>query len=97
MRTWLNPYGKVWYRAYPDAAVPYRQLAHFLKPLAKAHPEERIVAELTAYLRKTHPRFLNLAKFAATFGSWSRPEPQARRPYTQSADDADRKAGIPIP
>ncbi len=92
--SWLKPYLRTWYRAYPDSAPPVRQLAHYVKPLLKAHPPERIADELAAYLRATPNRFINLAKFAATFGSWNRPEPQARRPYTQSADDADRKAGI---
>jgi hypothetical protein len=47
------------------------QLAHYVKPLLKAHAEQRIVEELAGYLGKTPPQFLNLAKFAATFGSWS--------------------------
>jgi len=69
-------------------------IAHYVKPLLKAHPEERIAEELAAYLRNTPARYINLAKFAATFGSWSRPEKQEHRPYSQSVDEADRKAGI---
>ena len=70
-RTWLSPYAAVWHRQYPESAVPFKQLARVLKPLAVAHPPERIAAELAGYLQATEARFLNLAKFAATFGTWS--------------------------
>ena len=73
--TWLSPYGAVWHSQYPDAPVPFKQLARFLAPLAKAHTPERITAELSGYLQKTPPQYLNLAKFAATFGSWTPPAP----------------------
>jgi len=73
--TWLSPFAAVWHGQYPDAPVPFKQLARFLAPLAKAHTPERITAELSGYLQKTPPQFLNLAKFAATFGSWTPPAP----------------------
>lgn len=96
MATWLSPFAAVWYRVYPEAAIPFKQLARYLKPLAQAHPDERIAIELAAYLRKTPAQFLNLAKFAATFGSWAVVEkaPPRAGPYYPTADEADRKAGI---
>lgn len=72
--SWLKPYLRTWYQQYPESVPPVRQIAHYMKPLLKAQPEARIVAELGAYLRKTPPQFVNLHKFAATFGSWA---PQA--------------------
>lgn len=72
--SWLKPYLRTWYQQYPESVPPVRQIAHYMKPLEKAHPAERIVTELAAYLTKTPPQYLNLAKFAATFGSWAIPE-----------------------
>jgi hypothetical protein len=94
VQTWLSPFAAVWRSAYPSAEIPFKQLAQALSPLRKAHDPERIAAELKGYLSKTPPQFLNLRKFAATFGSWARLEPKARGPYYQSVDDMDRNAGI---
>ena len=80
METWLSPYASVWHQKYPDAVVPFKQLAKFLKPLVQAHPPERIAQELMGYLNKTNPQFLNLAKFVATFGSWNPPAPLTPAP-----------------
>lgn len=93
MNTWLTPYAKTWVRVYPDSIPPFKQLARYLKPLTAAHSPERIVSELTAFLRATEPRYLNLAKFAATFGSWS---PRTKSRQYPSVDECDRKAGIPV-
>ena len=93
VQTWLSPFAAVWRSAYPSAQVPFKQLARELKPLSEAHPVERIVQELTAYLKATPAQFLNLRKFSMTFGTWSKP---AAKPYYQSVDEADRRAGIPV-
>ena len=71
VQTWLSPFAAVWRSAYPSAPIPYKQLAHALKPLNNAHPVDRIVVELGEYLKKTPPQFLNLHKFVATFGAWT--------------------------
>lgn len=92
--TWLRPYLRTWYNAYPDSVAPVRQIAHYMKPLVQAHPEARIIGELAAYLAKTPPQFVSLHRFAMAFGAWNRPEPQIRRPHSQTADEADRNAGI---
>jgi len=94
VQTWLSPFAAVWRSAYPSAQVPFKQLARELKPLTEAHPTERIVAELEAYLKKTPPQFLSPHRFAMTFGAWTKPEPRERRPYSQSVDEMDRNAGI---
>lgn len=75
MQTWLSPFAAVWRSAYPSASIPFKQLAQALAPLMKAHSPERIEGELRGYLTKTPAQFLNLRKFAATFGSWSQPTP----------------------
>ena len=71
MQTWLSPYASVWRKKYPDALVPFGQLARNFKDLVKAHPAERIVTELQAYLEKTPQQYISLAKFVATFGAWT--------------------------
>src|SRR5687767_10944813 len=86
----MSPYASVWRRQYPAAAIPFKQLARILKPLVDAHPPERIVAELAGFLAKTEPRYLNLAKFAATFGTWS--TRQDNSPPSTCLHHADRPA-----
>ena len=71
VQTWLCPFAAVWRSAYPSAPIPYKQLAQALKPLSEAQPVDRIVMELSEYLKKTPPQFLNLRKFVATFGAWT--------------------------
>jgi len=78
--SWLKPYLRTWYGAFPESVPPTKQLARYLAPLVKVSPEARIVEELVAYLKKTPPQYLNLAKFAATFGSWATPEPMPPEP-----------------
>ena len=94
METWLSPFAKVWRSAYPSAMVPFKQLAREFKPLVKAHPTERIVTELKAYLQKTPPQFLSPHRFAMTFGAWSTPEPKSYRPHSQTVEEMERRAGI---
>jgi len=51
---------------------PRGQLAHTLKPLVdRGHPAAEIAAQLEAYLRAYvgKPQYLNLPKFAATYGA----------------------------
>lgn len=90
--SWLKPYVRTWYQRYPEGIPPAAQLARHVKKLLKAHPEERIVAELAAYLAQTPPQFVSVPRFASLFGSWKQPE--IRRPHSQSVDEMDRNAGI---
>lgn len=83
--SWLKPYLRTWYGAFPESVPPTKQLARYLAPLVKVSPEARIIEELVAYLKKTPPQYLNLAKFAATFGSWAIPEPIVTRPEPKAA------------
>ena len=73
MSTWLSPYASVWHQQYPHAALPFKQLARYLKPLTEIHSPEQIATELAVYLRQTPAQYVNLAKFAACFGAWSPP------------------------
>ena len=46
MTTWLSPYASVWHQQYPQAALPFKQLARYCKPLEKLHsPVARPVVE----------------------------------------------------
>jgi len=99
METWLSPFASVWKAAYPSAQVPFKQLAQVISPLLKAQPAERVLSELAAYLQKTPPQFVNLHKFAWTFGSWNVQPPSERKslgPSYLSVDECDRRAGIPV-
>ena len=92
-RNQLSPLGRAWRDVYPDAEPPWGLLARYCAPLLKAHPVERVVMELRGYLKATPRDFLNLSKFSYTFGTWTpRVTPSGRR--YQSADEADRAAGI---
>ena len=94
--TWLSPYASVWKAKFPDAVVPFGQLARSFKDLVKAHPPERIVAELQSYLDQTEPRFVSLARFVALFGTWT--PKKSPKPYQwRSVDECDRAAGIEVP
>lgn len=96
--SWLKPYLRTWYQAYPESVPPVRQLAHYVKPLLKAHPEDRICGELAAYLKQTPPVYVSLHRFAALFGKWVQPEARKARPYQwRSVDECDRAAGIEVP
>lgn len=77
--SWLTPFCNVWdarYGAGAHAAV-VRQLARYVAPLTKHHSADVISAHLTKYLAVTPPTFVNIAKFAATFGEWTPVEPRA--------------------
>lgn len=94
--SWLKPYLRTWYQAYPESVPPVRQLAHYVKPLQQAHPEARIVQELASYLKRTPAQFISLHRFASAFGSWTEGAKSKLRPaHYQSADEADARAGIP--
>lgn len=95
--SWLKPYLRTWYQQYPESVPPVRQIAHYMKPLEKAHPAERIVQELASYLKRTPAQFISLHRFASAFGSWTEvAKPKSRPAHYQSADEADRRAGIPV-
>ena len=97
--SWLKPYLRTWYQAYPDSVPPAGQIAHAVKALLKAHTEIRIAEELAAYLRKTPHQYVSLPRFVATFGSWNVQPPSERKslgPSYLSVDECDRRAGIPV-
>lgn len=69
--TQLTAYGEVWKRRFPDGEVPWKILAQVCKKLEAGFPKDRIVRELDGYLSKVAPQFINLHKWAATFGNWA--------------------------
>jgi len=89
--TWLTPFGAAWSQRYgcPLEAVPWGQLARYLKPLVAAvvaSPEssgfpkiaenvatETVLGRWANYLAATEARFASPARFAATYGTWDRP------------------------
>ena len=78
--SWLKPYLRPWYARFPGSVPPVKMLAHYIKPLRQAHPEARIVAELVGYLAATPPKYINIPKWAATFGAWSAGTPSVPQP-----------------
>lgn len=99
METWLSPFASVWHQHYPESVVPFKQLAQALKPLKEAHPVERIVNELGGYLKATPAQFVNLRKFAATFGIWTPkvvPEKPAAPLGWYCVNHPDRQTSIKI-
>ncbi len=103
-QTWLTPIGSIWRERYsaPEAVVPYGAMARWLRPLVAAlaaddpgeagGAEERAVAEvgrrLRIYLAATQPDYVNLARFAQTWGAWSEPP----KPRGSAFEHAEREA-----
>lgn len=65
-----RPYADAFRTVYPDGKVP-GALFRLAKPLEARHGRDRVVAELLAYLHATPREYLNLQKWAATFGTWA--------------------------
>lgn len=70
-RTWMSPYYELW-EAICKGKPPAGQLAKVLKPLHDEHGAGKVIQHLRSYLLSTEPTYINLPKFAATFGRWSR-------------------------
>ena len=97
--TWLTPLWETYRTQYPGAVMQSvcPLIARYCRPLVGVYPVEQVAAEFQAYLAQTNPHFLSLAKFAACFGSWTKsPVPTTPRRHYQTADEADRRAGIPV-
>ncbi len=76
---WVRELGSIWRNRY-HGEPPWAKMGKLLKPVKDA-PD--LVHRFTAYVAATEPRYVNLAKFVASFGSWGngKPTPQTYGPY----------------
>lgn len=72
--TWLTPISQTWEQQFGAGSFPWGMAGRSLKPLRDHHPPDEIARHLARYLAETAPDFVNLHKFAQTFGSWA-PKP----------------------
>ena len=100
MSTWLSGYLSAYalHTGEPASPVSLKRMARIFAQLEKAYPREEVVRRFTHYLAATPARFYSVERFADTFPMWKyaggeRPVPQRRY---QTADEADRRAGIPV-
>lgn len=71
---WMGDIRSLWHRVFPGNDPP-KGAANMLAPLVTRNGIEPVLVELEAYLRGTPAKFLNLAKFAATYGEWAQKGP----------------------
>jgi len=69
--TWLTPFGDTWIAAY-GGKPSYGQIAKAFKPLVDEHGTEKVLAHWAYYLDQTDAQFASPARFASTFGRWTR-------------------------
>lgn len=70
-KTWLTPYFDVWHDRFgKDAAFPAGQIARALKPIHDRIGPVEVCRRFAYFLRVTKAEYLNVPKFAATFGDW---------------------------
>lgn len=97
---WVRELAKDWVAAY-GGTVPWKQICGHCKQLVDAYPFSQVQIHFRHYLaahQNGRSDFASPAKFAQTFASWAPPSRSAiSLPYQrQSADDADRRAGISL-
>lgn len=69
--TWLTPYFDAWHDRFgKDAAFPAGQIAKALKDIHHRVGPAEVCRRFAHYLRVTKAEYLNVPKFAATFGDW---------------------------
>lgn len=85
--TWIRPFAAVWREKF-DAEPNWGLMGKALKPIAD-RPDGP--TRLRRYLDATGPQYVNLFKFAATFGAWV--DPQMERPGESVDDYMKRLAG----
>lgn len=82
MDTWLTPACSAWDARYGVGTYKtvVKQFARYFEPLADHYTPEVIGAHLAQYLRVTPSQFVNIARFAMTFGDWAPVEPRVVEP-----------------
>ena len=91
--TWLTPYGEPWQVHIGEP--PWGEMAKFLAPIQlKYGPLDTLVA-WKRYCAEIDPQYASPAHFCKTTVKWGLGNgAKPRRPDSQTADEADRKAGI---
>ena len=95
--SWLAPFGLAWQELVGEQ-VPWKKLT-ILRPVALKYGAVHTAAAFRRYLSalaaKNEVNFASAARFAATTTQWGLgAEPALRPDLYQTADEADRKAGI---
>ena len=62
--------------------------------LERVFPREEIIRRWGCYLGATELRWYSVERFGETYPRWGNGT-RMTRPHSQSADEADRRAGIP--
>ena len=73
--TWATPYAIVWRDRF-GGEPPWGQLARYIKPLQEKHGVEITVAAFIRFCAEADPKFVSLARFNQTFGTWLPEEPR---------------------
>lgn len=76
--TWLSPYLDAWVARFGGRASP-GILAKYLAPLVEQYGPEKTLTHFTNFLAGSDARFVNVARFAQTFGMWTSTLPEAWR------------------
>jgi uncharacterized protein YdaU (DUF1376 family) len=66
---WMGVIRQCWKASYPDGNPPSHAVK-LLRPLVDTHGIGAVAVELAGYLAKTPATYIDLSKFASTFGSW---------------------------
>jgi hypothetical protein len=69
--SWLNPAAVVWEARFGRGTFPWPMAGRALKALQPHHEPDVIASHLDEYLDQTPPQFINLFKFAQTFGAYA--------------------------
>lgn len=69
-KPWMGEIRTLWGEVYPGAEPP-KGAANILARLEAKHGLTPMLVELRGYLNATPPAYVNLAKFASTYGTWA--------------------------
>lgn len=94
---WLAPYLIGYGRCYGERASPQavRRIAKGMRELERVFPRAEILVRWDRYLAATALRWYSVERFGETWPRWGAGITE-RIPYSQSVDEADRRAGIPL-
>lgn len=91
---YMGRVNEVWRKHYPKGSPP-PGTANILRPLFRDNPEDEVVGSLDRHLAETPAKYLNLAKWAATYGAVAEtpvvpihgaPKPSVLLPRTSSGE-----------
>lgn len=77
LEPWTRPFGVAWEARFAGT-IPWGLIGSALKPLRATHTDEVILDRFKRYLASTSAQFVNLPKFAQTFGDWAVTKPNGK-------------------